>query len=246
MTNRNVVSSEEWVAARKELLAKEKEFSCLRDALSQQRRDLPWEKVEKAYGFEGPDGKESLPDLFDGRSQLVIYHFMFDPDWDEGCKSCSFLADHYNPSIIHLKHRDVTLVTVSRAPLEKLEAFKHRMGWNFKWVSSLGSDFNWDYHVSFKPDDLAKKQVYYNYTEQSFPVTEGPGISVFFKDESGDVFHTYSSYARGLDMFLGAYHLLDIVPKGRDEAGFSYGMEWLRHHDRYGDDSFVDPYAQRD
>ena len=138
------------------------------------------------------------------------------------------------------------MVTVSRAPLEKLEAFKHRMGWNFKWVSSLGSDFNWDYHVSFKPEDLEKKQVYYNYTEQSFPVTEGPGISVFYKNESGDVFHTYSSYARGLDMFLGAYHLLDIVPKGRDEAGFSYGMEWLRHHDRYGDDSFVDPYARRD
>lgn len=246
MTNRTVVSPQEWVAARKELLAKEKEFSRLRDALSQQRRDLPWEKVEKAYAFEGPGGKESLADLFDGRSQLVIYHFMFDPDWNEGCKSCSFLADHYNPSIIHLKHRDVTMVTVSRAPLEKLEAFKHRMGWNFKWVSSLGSDFNWDYHVSFKPEDLEKKQVYYNYTEQSFPVTEGPGISVFYKDESGDVFHTYSSYARGLDMFLGAYHLLDIVPKGRDEAGFSYGMEWLRHHDRYGDDSFVDPYARRD
>jgi len=246
MTNRTVVSPQEWVAARKELLAKEKEFSRLRDALSQQRRDLPWEKVKKAYAFEGPGGKESLADLFDGRSQLVIYHFMFDPDWDEGCKSCSFLADHYNPSIIHLKHRDVTMVTVSRAPLEKLEAFKHRMGWNFKWVSSLGSDFNWDYHVSFKPEDLEKKQVYYNYTEQSFPVTEGPGISVFYKDESGDVFHTYSSYARGLDMFLGAYHLLDIVPKGRDEAEFSYGMEWLRHHDRYGDDSFVDPYARRD
>jgi predicted dithiol-disulfide oxidoreductase (DUF899 family) len=246
MTNRSVVSPQEWVAARKELLANEKEFSRLRDALSQQRRDLPWEKVEKPYAFEGPGGKESLADLFDGRSQLVIYHFMFDSDWDEGCKSCSFLADHYNPSIIHLKHRDVTMVTVSRAPLGKLEAFKHRMGWNFKWVSSLGSDFNWDYHVSFKPEDLEKKQVYYNYTEQSFPVTEGPGISVFYKDESGDVFHTYSSYARGLDMFLGAYHLLDIVPKGRDEAGFSYGMEWLRHHDRYGDDSFVDPYARRD
>jgi len=246
MTKHTVVSSKQWVAARNELLAKEKEFTRLRDALSQQRRELPWEKVEKAYVFEGPDGKESLADLFDGRSQLIIYHFMFDPDWDEGCKSCSFLADHYNPSIVHLKHRDVTMVTVSRAPLGKLEAFKRRMGWNFKWVSSLSSDFNWDYHVSFKSEDLEKKQVYYNYTEQSFPVTEGPGISVFVKDESGDVFHTYSSYARGLDMFLGTYHLLDIVPKGRDEAGFSYGMEWLRHHDRYGDDSFVDPYTQRD
>ncbi|MFQ5993449.1 MAG: DUF899 domain-containing protein [Acidiferrobacterales bacterium] len=246
MTNHAVVSHEQWVAARKKLLAKEKEFSRLRDALSQQRRDLPWEKVEKEYVFEGSDGKESLADLFDGRSQLIIYHFMFDPDWEEGCKSCSFLADHYDPSIIHLKHRDATMVTVSRAPLRKLQAFKRRMGWNFKWVSSLDSDFNWDYQVSFKPEDTEKKQVYYNYAMQSFPVAEGPGISVFFKKKSGDVYHTYSSYARGLDMFIGAYHLLDIVPKGRDEAGLSYGMEWLRHHDRYGDDTFVDPYVQRD
>ena len=225
-------------------LAKEKAFTRARDELSQQRQDLPWEKVEKAYEFEGPDGKESLADLFDGRSQLIVYHFMFDPEWGEGCKSCSYLADHYEPSIVHLKHRDVTLVTVSRAPLEKLEAFNRRMGWKFKWVSSLGSDFNWDYDVSFRPEDVARKEVHYNYTMRSFPATEGPGISVFVKDASGDEFHTYSSFARGLDMFIGAYHLLDIVPKGRDEAGFSYGMEWLRHRDRYGDDSFVDPYAE--
>ena len=168
---------------------------------------------------------------------------MFDPEWTEGCKSCSFIADHYNPSVIHLDHRDVTLVTVSRAPLAKLEAFKKRMGWSFKWVSSFGSDFNWDYDVSFKPEDVAKKQVYYNYEFQSFPAAEGPGISVFYKEETGSVFHTYSSFSRGLDMFITAYHLLDIVPKGRDEAGLSYGMEWLRHHDRYDDQAFIDPYV---
>ena len=243
MTHR-VVSKDEWLAAREELLAKEKAFSRLRDELSQRRRDLPWEKVEKEYVFEGPDGKESLASLFEGRSQLIVYHFMFDPEWSEGCKSCSFIADHYDPSIIHLKHRDVTMVTVSRAPLAKLEAFRKRMGWNFKWVSSLGSDFNWDYHVSFKPEDVAAKQVYYNYKVQSFPVAEGPGISVFYKDEAGTIFHTFSSFSRGLDMFIGAYHLLDIVPKGRDEAGFTYGMEWLRHHDRYEDKAFVDPYVK--
>ena len=240
-----IVASEQWRAAREELLAREKEFSRLRDELSRRRRDLPWEKVEKEYVFQGPNGKESLADLFEGRSQLIVYHFMFDPEWNEGCKSCSFIADHYNPAIVHLKHRDVTMVTVSRAPLSKLEAFKKRMGWTFKWVSSFGGDFNSDYHVSFKPRDVAKGKVYYNYKVQSFPVAEGPGISVFYKDKDGAVFHTYSSFSRGLDMFIGAYHLLDIVPKGRDEAGLSYGMEWLRHHDRYDNKSFVDPYAKK-
>ena len=244
MMNHRIVSKEEWLKARQELLAKEKEFSRLRDELSLQQRSLPWEKLEKDYSFEGPNGNESLNDLFEGRSQLIVYHFMFDPEWEEGCKSCSFLADHYAPSIIHLNHRDVTMVTVSRAPLPKIEAFKKRMGWSFKWVSSWGSDFNWDYHVSFKPEDLDKKQVYYNYGVQSFPAAEGPGISVFCKNESGATFHTYSSFSRGLDMFITAYHLLDIVPKGRDEAGFTYGMEWLRHHDRYDDKAFVDPYVQ--
>jgi len=232
MTDHTVVSHEEWIAARKELLAKEKEFSRLRDALSEQRRSLPWEKVETPYVFGGPDGQETLADLFDGRSQLIVYHFMFDPAWDEGCKSCSFLADHYDPSTVHLRQRDVTLVTVSRAPLDKLQAFQKRMGWKFKWVSSLGSDFNRDYDVSFSPEELA--DVYYNYGMQSFPAPEAPGISVFFKDDDGGIFHTYSSYARGLDMFLGTYHLLDIVPKGRDEDGLSFTMEWIRHHDRYG------------
>ena len=195
--------------------------------------------------LEGVNGKESLGDLFDGRSQLIIYHFMFDPTWDEGCKSCSYIADHYDPAIVHLNHRDVSMVTVSRAPLEKLEAFKKRMGWKFKWLSSLNSDFNWDFQVSFRPEDIEKKEVYYNYGKQSFPVNEGPGISVFFKDTSGNLFHTYSSYSRGLDIFINAYNLLDIVPKGRDETEFSYGMEWLRHKDRYGDLTFVDPYANK-
>jgi len=243
INNHKVVSKQEWLAARKELPVKEKEFSRLRDELSRRRRDLPWEKVEKEYIFDGPEGQETLADLFEDRSQLIIYHFMFDPEWNEGCKSCSFIADHYNPSIVHLKHRDVTMAPVSRAPLAKLEAFKKRMGWSFKWVSSLGSDFNWDYHVSFKPEDVAKGQVYYNYKVQSFPAGEGPGISIFYKDDAGMVFHTYSSFARGLDMFIGSYHLLDIVPNGTDEAGFSYGMEWIRHHDRYDDPSFIDPYV---
>lgn len=234
MTDHLVVAHEDWLAARKALLAKEKEFSRLRDELSRQRRELPWERVEKDYVFEGPDGNESLVDLFNGCRQLIVYHFMFGPDWEEGCKSCSFLADHYDPAIIHLRQRDTNLVTVSRAPLEKLQAFKKRMGWRFKWVSSLGNDFNWDYDVSFKPEEL-KRKVFYNYGMQHFPMAEAPGISVFVKDDTGGVFHTYSSYARGLDMFLGTYHFLDIVPQGRDEDGLSYTMEWLRHHDCYGE-----------
>jgi predicted dithiol-disulfide oxidoreductase (DUF899 family) len=245
MPNHPVVSSEEWVEARKKLLAEEKEFSKLRDELARRRRGLPWTKVEKQYVFDGPAGKQTLAELFDGSRQLIAYHFMFDPDWSEGCKSCSFIADHYDPAIVHLKHRDVSFVTVSRAPLAKLEAFKKRMGWKFKWVSSLGNDFNRDYHVSFTQEQIDKHAAYYNYRQGArFPVKEAPGVSVFCKNEAGEVFHTYSSYARGLDMFITAYHYLDITPRGRDEGGFSYGMEWLRHHDRYDDRSFVDPYAQ--
>jgi predicted dithiol-disulfide oxidoreductase (DUF899 family) len=244
MIDHTVVSQEEWLAARKKLLEKEKEFSRLRDELTKLRQSLPWERVDKEYFFEGPSGKESLSGLFDGKTQLIIYHFMFDPEWNEGCKSCSFIADHYNPAIVHLNHRDVSMVTVSRAPLEKLEAFKQRMGWSFKWVSSLGSDFNWDFHVSFTPEQLRQGEMYYNYRVGKFPTTEAPGTSVFTKNERGEIFHTYSAFARGLENFLTTYTWLDLVPKGRNEGSLKYGMEWVRHHDRYEDASFQDPYVK--
>jgi predicted dithiol-disulfide oxidoreductase (DUF899 family) len=232
-----VVSPAEWLAARKELLKKEKEFSRLRDELSRQRRELPWEKVEKAYTFEGPKGKETLAQLFDGRSQLMTYHFMLGPGWREGCPSCSFIADHFDGMMVHLGARDVTLVAISRAPLPEIEAFKKRMGWGFKWLSSSGSDFNFDYQVSATPDEKADGMAYYNCEMTKFPSEERPGLSVFFKDAAGDVFHTYSTYARGLDILLGAYNFLDMVPKGRDEEG--HGMAWVKHHDRYGDSKLV-------
>ena len=235
MTHSKVVSRDEWLAARKQHLKKEKEFTRLRDKLSAERRELPWVKVEKNYVFDGPNGKETLADLFDGRSQLIVYHFMFGPEWEQGCPSCSFLADHIDGVVVHLAHRDVTFVVVSRAPLPKIEAFKKRMGWRFKWVSSYGNDFNFDYHVSFTKDEMAKGKVYYNYDVNEFPSDEGPGTSVFYKDGTGDIFHTYSAYARGLDMLVGAYNYLDLVPKGRDEAELPWTMAWVRHHDRYGD-----------
>ncbi len=235
MENPKVVSRQEWLLARKEYLAKEKEFTQLRDQLSQQRRELPWVKVEKEYSFDGPSGKETLSELFAGRSQLIVYHFMFHPSWDEGCKSCSFWADNFNGVIVHLNHRDVTMVAISKAPLDKLEAIKKRMGWNFKWVSSFETDFNRDYHVSFTPAEMEKGEMYYNYKMGKFPREEGPGISIFHKDKSGNIFHSYSCYARGLDMLNGAYHYLDLVPKGRNEAGLSYPQEWVRHHDKYDD-----------
>lgn len=235
MQNHKVVSRTEWLASRKKLLAKEKEFTRLHDQLSQERRALPWEKVEKEYVFAGPNGKETLAELFEGRSQLLIYHFMFGPDWVEGCPSCSFWADNYNGIGIHLKHRDINLITVSRACLETLEAYKKRMGWNFKWVSSFDNDFNRDFNVSFTADELEKGEVYYNYHLTKFPSSEAPGISVFHKNEKGEVFHTYSCYARGLDMLNGAYHYMDLVPKGRDEDRLPHTMVWLRRHDRYED-----------
>lgn len=235
MENHKVASREEWLVARKAYLAKEKEFTRLRDQLSQQRRDLPWVKVEKEYVFAGPSGKETLSELFAGRSQLSVYHFMFHPSWDEGCKSCSFWADNFNGILVHLNHRDVTMVAVSKAPLDQLEAFKKRMGWTFKWVSSSGTDFNRDYHVSFTPEELEKGEMYYNYRTCRFPREEAPGISVFYKNTKGNIFHTYSCYARGLDMLNGAYHFLDLVPKGRDEAGLAYPQAWVRHHDKYDD-----------
>jgi predicted dithiol-disulfide oxidoreductase (DUF899 family) len=235
MQPHKLVSRDEWVAARKAHLAKEKEFTRARDELSRQRRDLPWVKVDKAYVFDGPDGKETLADLFDGRTQLVVYHFMFGPGWEQGCPSCSFVADHFDGALVHLAHRDVTLLAVSRAPLREIEKFKKRMGWRFKWVSSHGNDFNRDYHVSFTKDVLASEKVFYNYEMEKFPSEEAPGASVFYKDANGDIFHTYSTYARGLDILVGTYNYLDLVPKGRDEAGLPWTMAWIRHHDRYAD-----------
>jgi predicted dithiol-disulfide oxidoreductase (DUF899 family) len=235
MESHRVVSQNEWIEARKQLLTKEKEFTRLRDQLSRQRRELPWERVEKAYVFEGPNGRETLSDLFEGRHQLVVYHFMFDADWEAGCKSCSFWADNFNGIVTHLKHRDVTLIAVSRASLAKLEAYRKRMGWSFKWVSSAGNDFNRDYHVSHTPEELEKQEAYYNYTRQRPYASEAPGISVFYRDSAGAVFHTYSCYARGLDMLNGAYHFLDLVPKGRDEDNLPFHMDWLRRHDEYRD-----------
>ncbi len=235
-----VVSPAEWLKARKAYLAKEKEFTRLRDELSRQRRELPWEKVEKNYVFEGPGGKQTLADLFGKRSQLIVYHFMFGPGWKEGCPSCSYLADHFDGATIHLAHRDVSFAVISRAPMAEIDAFKKRMGWRFPWVSSFGSDFNYDYHVSFTPEEKAEGTVEYNYDTTEFPSEEGPGASVFYKDKNGDIFHTYSSYARGLDILVGTYNLLDLVPKGRDEDGLAFTMAWVRHHDRYNDGYFVD------
>jgi predicted dithiol-disulfide oxidoreductase (DUF899 family) len=228
-----VVSRTEWLAARKKFLAKEKELTRLRDDISKQRRELPWEKVDKDYVFDGPNGKEKLADLFRGKSQLIVYHFMLGPEWAEGCPSCSMLADHFDGSVPHLNERDVTFLAVSRAPLTKIDAFKKRMGWQFKWVSSNGNDFNRDYHVSFTKDEMAKGPVEYNYTSQPFPSEEAPGASVFYKDEAGNIYHTYSTYGRGLDGMLNVYNWLDLAPKGRDEAGLSFPMAWVKHHDKY-------------
>jgi predicted dithiol-disulfide oxidoreductase (DUF899 family) len=238
-----IVSHEEWLVARKAHLAEEKAFTRARDALSRKRRDLPWEKVDKNYAFDGPNGKETLTDLFGGKSQLIVYHFMLGPDWEQGCPSCSLLADHFDGAVIHLAQRDVALVVVSRAPLQQIETFQRRMGWHFKWVSSFGSDFNFDYHVSATPEEKAKGVANYNYEVTEFPSDERPGASVFYKNAAGEVFHTYSSYGRGLDILIGAYNFLDLAPKGRDEEGLAYGMAWVRHHDRY-DGAVVDPKAE--
>ena len=235
MDSHPVVSRDIWTEARKDLLAKEKEFTRMRDQLSRQRRALPWVRVEKRYLFEGPDGKATLVDLFEKHSQLIVYHFMFDPAWDAGCKSCSFWADNFNGIIVHLNHRDASMVAVSRAPYEKLAPYRARMGWSFKWFSSSGNDFNRDYDVSHTPQELAKGEAYYNYTRQKPYASEAPGISVFFKDREGAVFHTYSCYARGLDMLNGAYHYLDLLPKGRDENSLPFHSSWLRRHDEYED-----------
>ncbi len=244
LRNHEVVSAEAWLQRRKQLLTKEKELTRLRDEIARQRRELPWEQVTKSYSFEGPNAKETLSELFGGKSQLIVYHFMFGPGWQEGCVGCSFLADHLGGALLHVQQKDITFVAISRAPLAEIESFKKRMGWTFKWVSSNGSDFNYDYHVSFKPEEVASGSIYYNYENRSgnFLSEDMSGTSVFYKDEGGKVFHTYSSYARGGEEMLGSYSLIDLTPKGREEYGPTFSLgDWVRHHDRYQASGFVDP-----
>jgi predicted dithiol-disulfide oxidoreductase (DUF899 family) len=232
-----VVSREQWLKARKALLAKEKALTGIRDVVAEARRKLPRVRIEKPYVFDTAGGKRSLVELFGAKQQLVVYHFMFAPGWQEGCPSCSFLVDHVDGALPHLAARDVSFVAVSRAPLPQIQSFQHRMGWRFEWVSSFETDFNYDFQVSFTAQQRAKGRIRYNYGELEFSGEELHGASVFYKDSAGAVFHTYSSYGRGLDLMLGAYNWLDIVPKGRDEDGLAFTMSWLRHHDRYGEDS---------
>lgn len=240
-----VVSQEEWLAARKDLLTKEKELTRQRDALAAERRKLPWVKVEKEYVFDTPSGKKTLAQLFERRSQLIVYHFMMGPGWPQGCPSCSVMGDQIDGSVMHLANRDVTLMAVSRAPLSEIEAFKKRMGWRFKWASSFGSEFNHDYHVSFTKEEVAKGEMYYNFKMQRFSSEEGPGISVFYKNDKGEVFHTYSTYARGGEPMMGVYNYLDLAPKGRDEKGLSFPMAWVRHHDCYEQDYYAEVGAEQ-
>ncbi len=233
MQPHKTVSREEWIEARKALMAQEKELTRARDRLGEARRALPWVRVEKPYVFDSIEGRKGLADLFRGRPQLVVQHFMFAPDWDEGCKSCSFWADGFERIIPHLAARDTTLVAVSRAPLEKLTAFKRRMGWSFDWVSSAGCDFNYDYAVSFTQDQIKSGGKVYNFGTSGFGIEEAPGISVFYRDADGDIFHTYSCFARGLDMMNATYHYLDLTPLGRHEEGLPRPMDWVRLRDRY-------------
>jgi predicted dithiol-disulfide oxidoreductase (DUF899 family) len=240
LENHKVVSQAEWVAARRELLKKEKEYTRRGDELARERRELPWVKVEKEYVFDGPKGKENLADLFDGRSQLAVYHFMFGPDWQEGCPSCSFNMDHTDGALVHLAQRDVSFAAISRAPSEKIAAFKKRMGWKFHWVSSFSTDFNYDYRVSFTKEEMAAGKVDYNFEMAAFPSAEAPGLSAFYKDKNGSIYHTYSAYARGSERTMNTYNYLDFMPKGRDEDKLPFTMVWLRHHDRYQDGRLAD------
>ena len=233
MTTRPIVGREAWLEARKALLAQEKALTRAHDAVAAIRRTMPWVRVEKPYRFETEAGPRALGELFDGRSQLLVYHFMFGPDWDEGCASCAFLADHIDGARLHLGQRDVTLVAASRAPLAKLQAFRARMGWKFPWVSSGGSDFNYDFGVSFAKEDVAAGAVGYNYARVDFPVEDAHGLSAFYRDEDGGLFHTYSTYGRGVDQLVGAYAYLDLAPMGRNEDALPWTMAWVRHHDRY-------------
>lgn len=231
--NHATVSRDQWITHRLALLAREKELTHLRDQIARERRALPWVRVEKDYVFEGPQGRRTLAGLFEGRRQLLVQHFMFGPGWEQGCPSCSFMADHTDGMQLHLQNRDVTLVAISRAPLAEIERFRLRMGWRFNWLSSHGSDFNYDFHVSFRPQAQARGEVYYNYAVRPFPSEEAPGLSIFYQDDAGDIFHTYSTYERGVEVLMGAYHLLDLTPQGRGERDVAYKMEWVRHHDRY-------------
>ena len=233
-TERPVVSDERWVEARRSLLAREKELTHLHDQVARERRTLPWRRIEKDYVFDTPAGKRSLSELFAGRGQLMVQHFMFGPGWEQGCPSCSFMADHADGMTVHLAHRDTTFVAISRAPLAEIQRFRQRMGWQFKWVSSNANDFNFDFGVSFTPEEKLKNKVTYNYGTQPFESDELPGISVFYKDDAGQVFHTYSTYRRGVEVMMGTYNLLDLTSKGRDEEP-GEGMAWVRHHDRYKD-----------
>jgi predicted dithiol-disulfide oxidoreductase (DUF899 family) len=230
-----IVTREHWLAERKALLAKEKELTRLHDQLAAERRAMPWVRIDKDYAFDTPKGRRTLADLFEGRSQLIVQHFMLAPGWEQGCKSCSYMADHTDGATIHLAQRDVSFVAVSRAPLAEIERFRARMGWKFDWVSSHGSDFNFDFHVSFTEEEREKNrgEVYYNFGMTPFPQQEAPGISVFFKNEAGEIFHTYSRYGRGVEVMMGTYQFLDLTPKGRDERDVPNKMEWVRHHDRY-------------
>ncbi len=239
-----VVPREQWLRERVALLAEEKAFTKQRDEMSRKVRNLPWVKVDKAYVFDGPGGRQTLADLFGPHSQLIVYHFMFDPTWSQGCKSCSFVAEHYNNIVIHLAHRDVSFMTISKAPLEKLEQFRKRMGWTFPWVSAANTDFGRDFGVSFTDEELASGTTVYNYSAKVYPIRELPGLSVFCKDADGNIFHTYSTFARGLEDFLGTYRYLDVTPKGRDEEQTG-GMGWLRHRDRYDEKPYVDPWMEK-
>ncbi|MCC8962810.1 DUF899 domain-containing protein [Bradyrhizobium sp. Pear76] len=233
MSQHTIVSREQWIAARKALMISEKELTQAREAVSRQRRELPWVKVDQDYVFDGPDGKVTLGDLFKGRPQLVVQHVMFAPEWDAACKSCSFWVDGFERMVPHLAARDTTMVAISRAPLAKLEAFKKRMGWTFDWLSSGTNDFNYDYGVSFTQGQIDAGDAKYNYGTTPLYGPELPGISVFFRDEEGSVFHTYSTFARGLDMMNAAYHYLDLTPLGRHEEGLPYPMDWVRLRDQY-------------
>lgn len=235
MVSETVVSHEEWLKARLDLLKEEKALTRQRDELNRKRRELPMVLVDKTYLFEGPDGKETLADLFGDCSQLIVQHFMYGKGWGEGCPSCSFWADGFNGTTIHMKYRDASFVAISNAPLDEIEAYKKRMGWTFKWVSSFGTDFNRDYHVTFTEEERASGPVYYNYKKTTFPADEAPGVSVFYKNDEGQAFHTYSCYARGLDTLNSTYHYIDLLPKGRDEDDLPFTMGWLRRHDQYED-----------